>query len=334
MSHEGRVFYEGVAIASRSPLRAAAERARGGAIDMRTPLRLLALTALGLLMARAVLAADANGNGLEDAMEESLLARFAPVVILAPGERALPANVDWYLARARLDPEPEPELRVTQASLLADFEAALRAVGRRVARLRPNLAARPGSPDRRDWVVYGHVYRGEDGGLLVQYWFFYPFNDFHVLFDHEGDWEHVTVRLDARQRPIGAWYARHTWSAPGRWFEWDRLEREGDHSVVLSARGSHASYAEACDVLFWDTVCSSRAPAEAGGLGCTVWRTWERETGGIVNTGPRDRPRARASFVSWPGQWGTQGWLRRDTGGPRGPAYQAGWCSKGAPNCR
>ena len=289
MSHEGRVFYEGVAIASRSPLRAAAERARGGAIDMRTPLRLLALTALGLLMARAVLAADANGNGLEDAMEESLL---------------------------------------------ADFEAALRAVGRRVARLRPNLAARPGSPDRRDWVVYGHVYRGEDGGLLVQYWFFYPFNDFHVLFDHEGDWEHVTVRLDARQRPIGAWYARHTWSAPGRWFEWDRLEREGDHPVVLSARGSHASYAEAGDVLFWDTVCSSRAPAEAGGLGCTVWRTWERETGGIVNTGPRDRPRARASFVSWPGQWGTQGWLRRDTGGPRGPAYQAGWCSKGAPNCR
>jgi Vacuolar protein sorting-associated protein 62 len=311
------------------------ERARGATNDMRSSLRLLgALAALGLLVPRAGAAEDTNRNGLEDGAEEALLARFAPVVILAPGERALPANVDWYLSRARLDPEPTPAPRVTQASLLADLETALRAVGRRVARLRPNRAARPGSPDPRDWVVYGHVYPAARGGVLVQYWFFYPFNDFHVLFDHDGDWEHVTVRLDSRGRPLGAWYARHAWSAPGRWFEWRRLEREGDHPVVLSARGSHASYAEPDDVLFWDDACGSRVPADAERLGCRVWRTWASGTGGIVNTGPRDRPRARATFVSWPGQWGTLGWLRRETGGPPGPAYQAGWCSEGAVGCR
>jgi Vacuolar protein sorting-associated protein 62 len=297
-------------------------------------LRLLGvLTSLGLLLPCACIAADANGNGLDDGSEEALLARYAPVVILAHGERALPANVDWYLARARLDPDPAPELRVTQASLLGDFEAALRALGQRVARLRPNQAARPGSADPHDWVVYGHVYRGKDGGLLVQYWFFYPFNDFHVLFDHDGDWEHVTVRLDAKREPVGAWYARHAWSAPGRWFDWRQLEREGEHVVVLSARGSHASYADADDVLPWDQTCKSRVPAEAARLGCTLWRTWARGTGGVVNTGPRDRPRPRAWFVSWPGQWGTQGWMRRETGGPHGPAYQAGWCSEGASGC-
>jgi hypothetical protein len=247
----------------------------------------------------------------------------------------LPANVDWYLARARPDPELEPGAGslMAKASVLGDWDALLREVGRQVARLRPNLAARPGSSDPRDWVVYGHVYPARDGGVLVQYWFFYPFNDFHVLFDHEGDWEHVTVRLDRLARPVGAWFARHRWSAPGKWFPWSALEREGDHPVVLAARGSHASYADPGDVLWWDTACPTRAPAAAPSHGCSVWRTWSRETGGIVDTGARDRPRPRARFVSWPGQWGTVGWFRRDSGGPRGPAYQAGWCSEGAPGC-
>ena len=297
--------------------------------------RLLALTAAVALVPRTGRAHDDNGNGLDDALEESLLQRFAPVVLLAPGERAKPANVDWFLDRARLDPDPNaPRLRVTQASLLGDWEAVLRAMGRRVARLKPHRAARPGSADPRDWATYGHVYRARDGGVLVQYWFFYPFNDFHWLFDHEGDWEHVTVRLDARHRPVGAWYARHDFCAPGRWFRWGDLGREGDHAVVLSARGSHASYADADDVLFFDRACTSRDPADAARHGCTVWRTWSAETGGIVNTGPRDHPRARAEFVAWPGEWGTVGWMGRDSGGPLGPAYQAGWCSEGSADCR
>lgn len=304
-------------------------------------LRLLGpFLALALLSVRPAAAADANANGLDDGLEEALLARFAPLVLLAPGEWALPANVDWFLARARLDPPAgdrgspgSPAQRVTQSSLLADLEAALRAVGRGVARLRPNLAARGGSVDPRDWVVYGHVYPSRDGGILVQYWFFYPYNDYHVLFDHDGDWEHVTVRLDANARPLGAWYARHAWSAPGKWFGWAALAREGEHPVVLSARGSHASYSGPEDVPWWDRACGTRAPPEAASHGCRAWRTWAPGTGGVLNTGPRDRPRPRAWFVSWPGQWGALGTFRRDTGGPPGPAYQAGWCSGGSPGC-
>jgi hypothetical protein len=295
----------------------------------------------GALCAAALLAAP-RARGAEPApvdggLAQALLARFAPLVLLAPGERALPANVEWYLSRARLDPEParapEPAQRMAQASLLGDWDAFLREMGRQVARLRPNLAARPGSADPRDWVVYGHVYRAKDDGLLVQYWFFYPFNDFHVLFDHEGDWEHVTVRLDSLLRPVGAWFARHRWSAPGKWFPWAALEREGDHPVVLSARGSHASYAGPGDVLWWDRACPTTAPADAARHGCTLWRTWSAEAGGIVDTGARDRPHLHAAFVAWPGQWGAVGWFRRDSGGPRGPAFQAGWCSEGGADC-
>ncbi|HTP25502.1 MAG TPA: Vps62-related protein [Anaeromyxobacteraceae bacterium] len=305
-----------------------------------------ALCALASLCPHPAVAADANGNGLDDAFEEMLLKQYAPLVILSPDERALPANVDWFLARSRLDPAFEPLAgkdaagkgsagvsQVTQASLLGDVEAALRAVGREVARLRPNRSARPGSSDPRDWIVYGHVYPAKDGGVLVQYWFFYAFNDFYVLFDHDGDWEHVTLRLDARHRPLGVWYARHGWNAPGKWFPWDSLEREGEHPVVLSARGSHASYADTGDVLFWDRSCSTRLPQLAKERGCPIWRTWAEGTGGIVNTGPRSRPKPRAWFLSWPGQWGTLGWFLRETGGPPGPAYQAGWCSNGASGC-
>jgi len=274
-----------------------------------------------------------SDRGADAALERSLLERFAPVILLAPRERALPANVDWYLARARLDPDPRPGLRVTQASLLGDLGALLGGTSRRAARLRPDAGARAGSGDPRDWVAYGRVQGARGGGLLVQYWFFYAYNECHVLFDHDGDWEHVTVRLDDRLRPLGAWYARHERSAPGRWFPWGELSREGDHPVVLSARGSHASYAKAADARFYDQVCPASSLARAEAQGCRVWRTWSAATGGIVATGSRDRPRTGAAFIAWPGLWGARGWFGLDSGGPPGPAHQGGWCAKAAAPC-
>jgi hypothetical protein len=270
---------------------------------------------------------------VDAALERSLLERFAPLVLLAPGERALPANVDWFLARVRLDPDRRPGPLVTQASLLGDLGALLEGASRRAARLRPEPRARAGSGDPRDWVVYGRVKGARGGGLLVQYWFFYAYNECYVLFDHDGDWEHVTVRLDDRRRPLGAWYARHERSAPGRWFAWPELAREGDHPVVLSARGSHSSYARASEARFYDRVCRASSPARAEGEGCRVWRTWSAATGGIVATGSRDHPRPGAAFIAWPGLWGARGWLGLDSGGPPGPAQQAGWCAEAPEPC-
>ena len=43
-------------------------------------------------------------------------------------------------------------------------------------------------------VVYAHVV-GEKGKLALQYWFFYPFNDFNNT--HEGDWEMIQLVFDA-----------------------------------------------------------------------------------------------------------------------------------------
>jgi len=200
-------------------------------------------------------------------------------------------------------------------------------------RLRPARSARPGSADRRDWTVYGHVAPARRGGVLVQYWFFYPFNAGRWLFDHEGDWEHVTVKLGPGLSPEGAWYARHGDSHPGRWFAWAALAREGEHPVVLSARGTHASYAAPWDTRFYDRTCRAREPVAAAVAGCEIWRTWSPESGGVMNAGERERPRPGAEFIAWPGEWGATGGLGRPGGAPPGPAFQAGWCAEAAEGC-
>jgi hypothetical protein len=89
-----------------------------------------------------------------------------------------------------------------------------------------------------------------DGGYVVlQYWFFYVFNDWRSTFaginDHEADWELVTVYLaDDGEVPVPRWVAaschdhsgdelRRAWDDPG-------LLREGDHPVIFAGAGSHA----------------------------------------------------------------------------------------------
>jgi hypothetical protein len=99
-----------------------------------------------------------------------------------------------------------------------------------------------------DRPYYGRVVV-EAGYTVLQYWYFYAFNDwrstFHGVNDHEADWETVAVYLagtGAQADP--AWVAasshdhdgavlRRRWDDPG-------LRREGDHPVVHPGAGSHS----------------------------------------------------------------------------------------------
>jgi len=99
---------------------------------------------------------------------------------------------------------------------------------------------------------YGRVVR-TSGWTVLQYWFFYAFNDWRSGFnganDHEADWEQILVYLDAdadgRAVPIWAAYAQHDYHGRDlrrRWDDTEELERVGDHPVVYAGAGSHASY--------------------------------------------------------------------------------------------
>ena len=193
---------------------------------------------------------DSDGDGLPDALEATLAARYAPIVILAPDERNRPASIGWLLARVQTLPGNE-------------FGDSVRA----------------GSSDPRDWVTYVHVFPRLDGRISVQYWFFYPFNDGPLWFDHEGDWEHVTVDVDREGGAVDVSFAQHADNNPGVTRPWFDVNKAGEHPVVLSALGSHASYPDQPGVRWFERTsgCTdvSTHRSDLAHLGKRVdWSTW------------------------------------------------------------
>ena len=98
---------------------------------------------------------------------------------------------------------------------------------------------------------YGRVVH-QDGWIILQYWFFYAFNNWRSGFfgvnDHEADWEMIHIYLNRKDSGelIPEWvaYALHEESGDivrRHWNDPD-LEKIGDHPVVYAGAGSHASY--------------------------------------------------------------------------------------------
>ena len=106
-------------------------------------------------------------------------------------------------------------------------------------------------------VTYARI-AGEAGvrGLVVQYWFFYYFNQFNDL--HEGDWEgmqiafHASTPADALARgPYEIVLFQHAGGETADWDDDKKLERQGTHPIVYPAAGSHATFYD--DATFLET---------------------------------------------------------------------------------
>ncbi len=101
--------------------------------------------------------------------------------------------------------------------------------------------------------------------IALQYWFFYAYNYYPTVFDagqlndapvagdlvntdlHQGDWEHVTVLLDAdTKQPLWLYTARH--SSEGQYYAWNSplLTFDHGHPVVQAALGGHPTYDAHC----------------------------------------------------------------------------------------
>ena len=177
-------------------------------------------------------------------------------------------------------------------------------------------------------------------GRYVAYWFFYAQSQpvkvgegviervvssrwLDTLGTHQGDWEHVTIRLDGEQPVEVAFYSH---GSP-RIVPWSAVEKDAGRPVVYAAQGSHASYA---------------APSSERGerrcfrnLGCIVdptgrGRRWDsREALADAKAQP---------WFGFGGGWGSLGqWYRaegvvgrrRETAGPLGPSP---WKTEVAPD--
>ncbi len=262
-------------------------------------------------------AGDRDRDGLLDAEEAELAARFAPIVVLHREDPHRPASVPWLLARtdpfAKLRRDARSAGRLSRRAVLPS-EAELRRV-------------RSGSQTPDEWTTYVHVFEREDRGLSVQYWFFYPYNDGPLFFDHEHDWEHVTVRLNPLREPERLDLSRHENDRPGVSYAWSAARREGEHPIVFSARGSHASYQHHTEAIRFDDVaaCDSleRCPHP-------IWRTWR--AGGLQNLGEPGRPLCLEQVLSFPDRWGASG-LIPGTSAPYGPLHHRGYCVNGLRGC-
>lgn len=107
----------------------------------------------------------------------------------------------------------------------------------------------PAGADGR-YHYYGRVVH-ENSWIVLQYWFFYAFNNWRTGFyganDHEGDWEMIAVYLfeeDGEIKPQWVAYAAHDYWGDDLRRRWDdpELEKVGEHPVVYPGAGSHASH--------------------------------------------------------------------------------------------
>ncbi|MDQ5824745.1 MAG: hypothetical protein M3441_11130 [Chloroflexota bacterium] len=164
------------------------------------------------------------------------------------------------------------------------------------------------------WKTYTHVYPSRTGGVIIQYWHLFPYNELGIpgiAGEHGGDWDGrlylELVLRDNRLQPARVWFPRHERDKPGDVFDWnsDQVHKYmGTHPMVAIEKNGHASYASPYDR---DTV-NFKNPLDdivnyKGGpivwtyypdepyrgeprdrwpwTGGTVWQTW---TGGQVRT--------------------------------------------------
>ena len=116
---------------------------------------------------------------------------------------------------------------------------------------------------QEEYRYHGRVVR-QGGRLVLQYWFFYFYNNWRTRFfganDHEADWEMICVYLSASAvdkiidagedlataplEPGWVAYASHDFHGDDLRRRWDdpEIEKVGEHPVIYAGAGSHASY--------------------------------------------------------------------------------------------
>jgi len=282
------------------------------------------------------LTGDNDGDGIADSVEASLMARFSPTVRLDPSDTTRPANVDWYLpyVHMRFNHPHCPDHQVladgtvdqgklsTQThptdNIICSHTSTIYSSGSSHAEffLQPTDTSIWSGTAASGWRTYVHVKKSSlvSGGYDVQYWFFYAYDDGPLDFNHEADWEHITVTANADQSFASAWYAQHN---SGTRYSASQLHFvNGTHPVVYSAKGTHASY------------------PSAGSFDVTLGFTDYTSDGGPsydtasnqVNVGEIGAPLSGQTFIKYGGGWGEIGSTSYTTG-PRTPSYQPTWNS-------
>jgi hypothetical protein len=208
--------------------------------------------AIGLvaLLAATVLAGASSGRTAAPGTT-ALLARYEPVLHLYRADWR-PSAVEPFLAAADLERLIAGNWRFVRrsppASALANGSSQLRLNTRGCT---PALYPDSCYPRRAVTpTVYGRAWVNPTASAgiatVLEYWLFYSLDDWRnsptkpgLWHMHEGDWEEVSVALDAAGHPVSVAASQHDLGVTR---PWARTRRVGTHPVVFVALGSHANY--------------------------------------------------------------------------------------------
>jgi hypothetical protein len=329
---------------------------------------------------------DDDSDGIVDRCEQTLAEKFAPVVHHSSAESNFPTNVDWFLPKTTLffyddDCEPDLNVRIKPSPSQNDirsyrltggcdatdtvFSNGTRSIEKQRTFFLEDVADdfKPGSPNPRDWTTYFHAYRNNGRGVTIQYWRFYAADNgkdpiIGVFGGHGGDWEGVQVMLDECLKPVKLYLMSHTTIDE---VGWSGVDKVGDHALVFSEVGGHASHADIAGIEA--SGCTITLPGNIVVpklIGCTIelgnQRTFVRQEtwsggrvtlpdgsmspGGILlNLGEKIRPLNGQVFIQYSGIWGSPG-VKQATSGYWNPAYNetqigpgffiTAWCNNAA----
>jgi len=293
------------------------------------------LLGAGVVALAAVLATGLPAHAA-DGDEQALAERFAPVVRLVqqdvecgPGEPYQPSAVELVLGDKSVALRGPWDDEVVGAGPTAED------LGEGLFGYHLDF---PGNPleagcDYEEWAraagagaaptTYSHVTTeaGRDGRLALQYWFFYPYNDYTNK--HEGDWEMVQLVFAADdaaealdQMPIAVGYTQHEGLEVAQWDD-PKLEIvDGTHPVVHPAAGSHANFYE--DALYLGTSAEQ-------GFGCDDARNPADDLSLTIAVVPSDPAAAKAEYpwLGFEGRWGQR--EEAFYNGPTGPNTKTSW---------
>jgi hypothetical protein len=147
--------------------------------------------------------------------------------------------------------------------------------------------------EQERYRYHGRVLR-QDGWIVLQYWLFYPFNDWRSGFfganDHEADWEKIFIYLSESEGEVSPeWvaYAAHNYTGDNLRRRWDdpEVEKVGEHPVIYVGAGSHASYYAPGEYLTELTLPLPSPLARVAGAVRTFWKT---RLGQYVGEGDED----------------------------------------------
>jgi hypothetical protein len=161
----------------------------------------------------------------------------------------------------------------------------------------------PGAGDYANAPAMPYEY---EPGRYVVYWFFSGRNDVNVgpVHDvHEGDWEHIAVKLDKNDRATHVAYWQHycqPTAENGSLLRWSQIagdRYEWTHPPVYVARGAHASYPKPGHT--WTPCEAKNGLNDHHNGGGIQWFTWVKGQAGFQDVTTRP-------WYGFGGGWGSK----------------------------